>query len=133
MLMPLPATLRVVIDGYERLLAQEALAPTTAGNARIRDIEYTLCVSTGTRDIADASQTARSYLTTAPADAFTSAVAPGPGTDRRATVAPSRGAGAGSAEGGQCGSEGLPAVEGDEPAVVLHAACPSGVPSAGVA
>ncbi|MGW7610260.1 DUF5133 domain-containing protein [Streptomyces sp. NPDC054766] len=80
MLMPLPATLRSLVTEYETLLAEELRAKTAPGSRRLRDLAYTLCVSTGTRDIADAIEAARSYLARAvgaPAGSFTSARRPG--------------------------------------------------------
>ncbi|MFF2364649.1 DUF5133 domain-containing protein [Streptomyces sp. NPDC058122] len=58
MLMPHRATLRRLVTEYETLIAErESLA-----GRRLRDLTYTLCVSTGTRDIADALAVARAYL-----------------------------------------------------------------------
>lgn len=62
MLMPLPATLRRLVQDYETLLAEDPLDGGGVPGARLRDLEYTLCVSTGTRDIAAALEAARSYL-----------------------------------------------------------------------
>lgn len=67
MLMPLPATLHRLVEEYETLLAEETLAGVTAPGARLRDLAYTLCVSTGTREIADALTRAHAYLATAAA------------------------------------------------------------------
>ncbi|MBV2355564.1 DUF5133 domain-containing protein [Streptomyces sp. J2-1] len=64
MLMPLPATLRLLVKDYETLLAEETLAGAPAPSPRLRDLAYTLCVSTGTRDTADALRTAHAYLDT---------------------------------------------------------------------
>ncbi|MFE1285697.1 DUF5133 domain-containing protein [Streptomyces sp. NPDC058751] len=58
MLMPLPATLRRLVTEYETLLAER----TDPSGRRLRDLAYTLCVSTGTREITDALAVARSYL-----------------------------------------------------------------------
>ncbi|MET7986615.1 MULTISPECIES: DUF5133 domain-containing protein [unclassified Streptomyces] len=58
MLTPHRATLRRLVTEYETLVAEEE--PPTG--RRLRDLTYTLCVSTGTRDIADALATARTYL-----------------------------------------------------------------------
>ncbi|MER5382953.1 DUF5133 domain-containing protein [Streptomyces sp. NPDC002688] len=89
MLMPLPATLRRLVAEYETLLAAETLGGATPPSQRLRDLAYTLCVSTGTREIADALDTARSYLAarttvTSAADSVAGA-RPGPG--RRAAAA----------------------------------------------
>ncbi|MFJ8802822.1 DUF5133 domain-containing protein [Streptomyces sp. NPDC102487] len=59
MLMPLPSTLRRLLTEYETLLSA---AGTTPPSQRLRDLEYTLCVSTGTREITQALETARFYL-----------------------------------------------------------------------
>ncbi|MGW6260965.1 DUF5133 domain-containing protein [Streptomyces sp. NPDC055085] len=61
MLMPLPATLRRLVTEYEALTASEGNT-TAAARLRLTDLSYTLCVSTATRDISDALNTARSYL-----------------------------------------------------------------------
>ncbi|MCX4918960.1 DUF5133 domain-containing protein [Streptomyces sp. NBC_00687] len=61
MLMPLPATLRQLVSEYEALIADEGDG-TASARRRLADLSYTLCVSTGTRDITDALETARSYL-----------------------------------------------------------------------
>ncbi|MGW6486212.1 DUF5133 domain-containing protein [Streptomyces sp. NPDC055056] len=61
MLMPLPATLRRLVTEYEALTATGG-DTTAAASLRLTDLAYTLCVSTGTRDITDALDTARSYL-----------------------------------------------------------------------
>ncbi|MGW2787466.1 DUF5133 domain-containing protein [Streptomyces populi] len=58
MLMPLPATLRRLVKEYETLLAEQA----DPSGQRLRDLTYTLCVSTGTREITDALAVARSFL-----------------------------------------------------------------------
>ncbi|MFC8963543.1 DUF5133 domain-containing protein [Streptomyces sp. NPDC057094] len=67
MLMPLPTTLHLLVEEYETLLAEETLAGVTAPGPRLRDLAYTLCVSTGTREIADALTRAHAYLATAAA------------------------------------------------------------------
>ncbi|MFF0142312.1 DUF5133 domain-containing protein [Streptomyces sp. NPDC005227] len=57
--MPLPATLRRLLTEYETLLAATATTPPGQG---LRNVEYTLCVSTGTREITHALHKAHSYL-----------------------------------------------------------------------
>ena len=47
MLKPHPTVLRRLVEEYETLTA----APATASGSRIADLAYTLCVSTGTRDV----------------------------------------------------------------------------------
>ncbi|MFG3150214.1 DUF5133 domain-containing protein [Streptomyces sp. NPDC048243] len=79
MLMPLPATLYRLLTEYETLLAEETAASTTPGSQRLHDVAYTLCVSTGTREISDALDTARAYLARAGAT---------PLSDRRVITSP---------------------------------------------
>ncbi|MFI9825684.1 DUF5133 domain-containing protein [Streptomyces sp. NPDC052013] len=75
MLKPHPSVLRRLVDEYESLLASGAPhaphAPQVASqaphapvapSARIRDLAYTLCVSTGTRDVRQALETAHRWL-----------------------------------------------------------------------
>ncbi|MGW2690232.1 DUF5133 domain-containing protein [Streptomyces sp. NPDC001414] len=62
MLMPHPATLRSLLTEYESLHAVDALLDDTAPGRRLQDLAYTLCVSTGTREIAHALHVARDYL-----------------------------------------------------------------------
>ncbi|KRD09435.1 MULTISPECIES: DUF5133 domain-containing protein [unclassified Streptomyces] len=72
MLMPHPAVLRKLVDEYE------ALRESGAGDRhpQARDLAYTLCVSTGTRDARHALETARQWL-----DAASAADAAGRHTD----------------------------------------------------
>ncbi|MER5878448.1 DUF5133 domain-containing protein [Streptomyces sp. NPDC060235] len=63
MLMPLPATLSALLTDYEKLAAEQMPNDELRGQ-RMRDLTYTLCVSTGTRTIDDALTTARAYLNT---------------------------------------------------------------------
>ncbi|WP_406368514.1 DUF5133 domain-containing protein [Streptomyces sp. NBC_00647] len=86
MLMPLPAAVRRLVAEYESLLAEETPGGTPPSQ-RLRDLAYTLCVSTGTREIADALDTARSYLaeTAVASAAHPAAMRSGPG--RRAAAA----------------------------------------------
>ncbi|MFJ9346524.1 DUF5133 domain-containing protein [Streptomyces sp. NPDC101237] len=62
MLMPDPATLRRLLTEYETLLVAEARVDGTEPPARLEDLVYTLCVSTGTREIAEALRVAHDYL-----------------------------------------------------------------------
>ncbi|MFD9099090.1 DUF5133 domain-containing protein [Streptomyces collinus] len=64
MLMPLPATLRRLVREYETLLAEETLAGETAPSPALQDLAYTLCVSTGTREVTQALEVASAYLGT---------------------------------------------------------------------
>ncbi|GGX81329.1 DUF5133 domain-containing protein [Streptomyces fructofermentans] len=66
MLMPLPATLQRLLTEYESLLEQETSTAATVPSQRLRDLAYTLCVSTGEREITDALTTARSLLAAPP-------------------------------------------------------------------
>ncbi|WP_079079272.1 DUF5133 domain-containing protein [Streptomyces sp. DSM 15324] len=61
MLIPHPAVLRVLVEEYEALTASDG--PGT--RARSQDLAYTLCVSTGTRDVGVALETARAWLAAA--------------------------------------------------------------------
>ncbi|MGV9453785.1 DUF5133 domain-containing protein [Streptomyces sp. NPDC003635] len=65
MLMPLPAHLRALVSAYEALRAQELRDGSDTPSPRLRDLAYTLCVSTGTRDITQALEAAHAYLATA--------------------------------------------------------------------
>ncbi|CAM5285655.1 hypothetical protein STENM327S_03755 [Streptomyces tendae] len=67
MLMPHPAVLRGLLAEYEAAAASEPVDVTGRPGPRIRDLEYTLCVSTGTRDVRRALETARRHLAAAPA------------------------------------------------------------------
>lgn len=64
MLMPSPTVLRGLVEEYEALLAEETLAGAAEPSPRLRDLGYTLCVSTGTREIRDALAAARAHLVT---------------------------------------------------------------------
>jgi hypothetical protein len=64
MLRPHPAVLRRLVDEYEALAAARGPAES---NPRARDLAYTLCVSTGTRDVKRALEAAHQWLATAPA------------------------------------------------------------------
>ncbi|MEV5088239.1 DUF5133 domain-containing protein [Streptomyces griseoincarnatus] len=70
MLKPHPTVLRRLVEEYETL----TVAPATAPESRIADVAYTLCVSTGTRDVGMALATARAWLT--PDGRDTAAAAP---------------------------------------------------------
>ncbi|MBZ6176096.1 DUF5133 domain-containing protein [Streptomyces olivaceus] len=67
MLMPHPAVLRGLLEEYEAAAASEPADATGAPGPRTRDLAYTLCVSTGTRDVARALEAARLQLTAAAA------------------------------------------------------------------
>lgn len=79
MLMPHPAVLRTLVDEYEAL----SVTATAEARAQERDLAYTLCVSTGTRDVNEALRTARRWLEAASAAdtaARPQATAPSPKT-----------------------------------------------------
>ena len=65
MLMPHPATLRRLVDEYEALVAPEGGSGVAQPNQRAQDVAYTLCVSTGTRDVRLALERARRQLSVA--------------------------------------------------------------------
>ncbi|MER6690202.1 DUF5133 domain-containing protein [Streptomyces minutiscleroticus] len=60
MLTPSPATLRNLVDEYEAALAGAAGDPVA--HQRAEDLAYTLCVSTGTREVRLALESARRRL-----------------------------------------------------------------------
>ncbi|MFF3707751.1 DUF5133 domain-containing protein [Streptomyces phaeochromogenes] len=63
MLMPHPATLRRLVDEYEALIVPEGEGGAVAKpDQRAQDLAYTLCVSTGTRDVSRALERARHHL-----------------------------------------------------------------------
>ncbi|MEU3557529.1 DUF5133 domain-containing protein [Streptomyces fragilis] len=66
MLTPHPATLRKLVDEYHALLAEEAERGGPRTGRRSEDLAYTLCVSTGTRDIRAALATAHRMLAAGP-------------------------------------------------------------------
>jgi hypothetical protein len=59
MLIPHPAFLRELVDEYEALAAEEA---ASGPSPRARDLAYTLCVSTGTREVSLALEAAHRLL-----------------------------------------------------------------------
>ncbi|MFE9028526.1 DUF5133 domain-containing protein [Streptomyces iakyrus] len=69
MLRPHPDVLRRLVDEYEALAAAEAARGPAEPNPRARDLAYTLCVSTGTRDVRRALEAAHQWLAAAPAPA----------------------------------------------------------------
>ncbi|MGA5508831.1 DUF5133 domain-containing protein [Streptomyces umbrinus] len=63
MLMPHPATLRRLVDEYEALIVPEGgSGAVVEPDQRAQDLAYTLCVSTGTRDVRRALERARRHL-----------------------------------------------------------------------
>jgi hypothetical protein len=61
LLRPHPTVLRRLIDEYEAVSAMES-ADAAGPSPRARDLAYTLCVSTGTRDVRAALEAARRWL-----------------------------------------------------------------------
>ncbi|ELS50389.1 DUF5133 domain-containing protein [Streptomyces viridochromogenes] len=64
MLMPHPVVLRGLVEEYEALMAREGGGEAGKG-LRAQDLAYTLCVSTGTREVGQALATARRLLAAA--------------------------------------------------------------------
>ncbi|MFH8612619.1 DUF5133 domain-containing protein [Streptomyces sp. NPDC018029] len=62
MLMAHPVVLKNLVEQYETLRAVHAEKGTKEARQRMEDVAYTLCVSTGTREIGAALKAARSRL-----------------------------------------------------------------------
>ncbi|MFJ4781891.1 DUF5133 domain-containing protein [Streptomyces sp. NPDC088794] len=62
MLMAHPAVLKDLVEQYETLCALHAENGSPAARRRMDDVAYTLCVSTGTRDVDSALAAARRRL-----------------------------------------------------------------------
>ncbi|GAA3969420.1 DUF5133 domain-containing protein [Streptomyces marokkonensis] len=62
MLLAHPVVLKNLIEQYETLRALHAEAGTEDARRRMEDVAYTLCVSTGTRDVDTALVAARHQL-----------------------------------------------------------------------
>lgn len=62
MLMAHPAVMRSLIEQYEALEVLHAQDGSTEARQRMDDVAYTLCVSTGTRDVDAALIAARHQL-----------------------------------------------------------------------
>ncbi|MFG2127496.1 DUF5133 domain-containing protein [Streptomyces sp. NPDC048751] len=65
MLRPHPAVLRRLVEEYEALLAVDQTTHGSMPSPRAQDLAYTLCVSTGTRDVRQALQAAHRWLSAA--------------------------------------------------------------------
>ncbi|CAL9360849.1 hypothetical protein SUDANB176_00672 [Streptomyces sp. enrichment culture] len=65
MLKPHPTVLRRLVEEYEALLPAGTVPGPDADDPRLSDLAYTLCVSTGTRDVEDALRTAHRWLAAA--------------------------------------------------------------------
>jgi hypothetical protein len=57
-----PAILTNLVEQYETLLTLHAEKDNADSRQRLEDVSYTLCVSTGTRDVDTALHTARQRL-----------------------------------------------------------------------
>ncbi|MFF1443269.1 DUF5133 domain-containing protein [Streptomyces sp. NPDC058295] len=79
MLMPHPAVLRRLVDEYEALTRSGTTEEQPQAQAQARDLAYTLCVSTGTRDVRHALETAHQWLEAA--SASDAAIRPPTGRD----------------------------------------------------
>ncbi|MFF4258405.1 DUF5133 domain-containing protein [Streptomyces sp. NPDC001663] len=66
MLIPHPAVLRRLVEEYEAVVAEEAETGGGWASPRAQDLAYTLCVSTGTRDVRRALAAAHRLLATTP-------------------------------------------------------------------
>lgn len=64
MLMPHPTMLRRLVEEYEALMAHQGDGEDGPGRhvLRAQDLAYTLCVSTGTREVGRALEAARRLL-----------------------------------------------------------------------
>ncbi|MDL5199288.1 DUF5133 domain-containing protein [Streptomyces sp. ALI-76-A] len=62
MLMPHPETLRKLVEEYEALTAQQPVDGLDELSRRLQDLAYTLCVSTGTREVHSALAAAHRQL-----------------------------------------------------------------------
>ena len=67
MLIPHPAVLRSLVEEYETALAEEAERDGGA-SPRAEDLAYTLCVSTGTRNVGRALEAAHRLLGAMPSE-----------------------------------------------------------------
>ncbi|MFE5189650.1 DUF5133 domain-containing protein [Streptomyces sp. NPDC056628] len=69
MLTPHPTLLRRLVEEYEALMAQKASREVPGrGDVRAQDLAYTLCVSTGAREVGQALETARHLLAASAVD-----------------------------------------------------------------
>jgi hypothetical protein len=66
MLRPHPAFLRRLVEQYESLRAEEVARGPDPPSPRALDLAYALCVSTGTRDVRRALDTAHRLLRAVP-------------------------------------------------------------------
>jgi hypothetical protein len=64
MLIPHPAVLRRLVEEYEAAVAEDAETGRGWASPRTQDLAYTLCVSTGTRDVHRALEAAHRLLAT---------------------------------------------------------------------
>lgn len=66
MLIPHPAVLRKLVEEYEALPAEDAETGKGWASSRAQDLAYTLCVTTGTRDVRRALEAAHRLLAIQP-------------------------------------------------------------------
>ncbi|WNM32439.1 DUF5133 domain-containing protein [Streptomyces sp. Li-HN-5-11] len=66
MLLANPAVLRNLVEQYETLSLLHAETGGVEARQRMEDVAYTLCVSTGTRDVDSALAAARRQLAASP-------------------------------------------------------------------
>jgi hypothetical protein len=62
MLIPHPTVLRRLVEEYESASAEDTETSAGRVSPRTQDLAYTLCVSTGTRDVAQALEAAHAML-----------------------------------------------------------------------
>ncbi|WP_394428539.1 DUF5133 domain-containing protein [Streptomyces sp. SGAir0957] len=77
MITPHPQILRALLSRYATARVQLVENDTLANRRLLEDVAYTLCVTTGTREIEDALATAERFLTAVPADAAVAGTAAG--------------------------------------------------------
>ncbi|MEU6394037.1 MULTISPECIES: DUF5133 domain-containing protein [unclassified Streptomyces] len=77
MITPHPQILRSLLSRYATARVQLVENDTLANRRLLEDVAYTLCVTTGTREIEDALATAERFLTVEPADAAVAGTAAG--------------------------------------------------------
>lgn len=65
MLKPHPAILRRLVEEYEEAVRQEGREAASRPGHRAQDLAYTLCVTTGTRDVRRALEEARHQVAAA--------------------------------------------------------------------
>ncbi|WP_459753850.1 DUF5133 domain-containing protein [Streptomyces sennicomposti] len=115
-LMPHPEFLRKLVHEYETALAEEAASAVAVRTTRAQDLAYTLCVSTGTREVRAALETARHMLAAAGA---------APAAERRTPAATTHGTPAAAEHRAPAARELVPT-----PRKITHTAPPAPAPAA---